>query len=182
MRLYFFCIGGTSSQTLQWVFVQKTAAQVASGRRQKVILEIRFLILDILVELFTVFIVERRQTNQHFIDNSTERPPVSRLAVALPLKDFRTQVFCGAAQTICVLSSLNVFFAEAEICESNVAVRANQHVLWLQISVENILVVEMLERQQNVSSIEASSVLLKSPDLGQVKEKFATWAILQSEE
>lgn len=182
MRLDFLSVGGAGSQTLQWVFVEKTTAQVASGRRQKIVLEIRFLILDILVELFAIFVVEWRQTNQHFVDNCAERPPVSCLAVTLSLQDFGTQVFCGATQTVSVLGTLNVFLTKAEICKSDVAVRANQHVLWLQISVENVLVVEVLERQENVSSVEASSILLKSADLGQVKEKFATRAILQSEE
>jgi len=41
--------------------------------------------------------------------------------------------------------------------------------------------VEVLQSHQDVGSIELGSILLESPNLTQVEEKLATWAVLETE-
>lgn len=79
-----FNLGGVVSSAahpLRWVLFQKTCTQVSRLWLQKVVVQFRIGILNVLVKLFSVLAVKGRQANQHLIDDAPERPPVSGLAV-----------------------------------------------------------------------------------------------------
>ena len=63
MTLNFLCVGGSTTQTLVRVLVEQLHAQVARIVRQEVVVQAWLCILDVLIELFTVFAVEGWQSN-----------------------------------------------------------------------------------------------------------------------
>ena len=89
VRLNLLGICRPATQSLIGVLVQQFDAQVSSIILQKVIVELRLRILDILIELVPVFTIEGRQSDEHLVDDGTERPPVRRLAMPLPLEHLR---------------------------------------------------------------------------------------------
>lgn len=138
MVFYLLSIRRAGTHSLLRIFIQKFVAKVSRSRCQKVILKVGGLVFDVLIELVPVFIVKWWQTHEHLINNRTEGPPVRGLTMALSLKNFRTQILSGTAQTCRVFCTLNILLAQAEVSEAYVAIAANKYIFWLQISVENV--------------------------------------------
>ena len=98
VRLDFFGVGWPTSKSLVRVFVEQLHAEVASIVGQKVVIESGLSILNVLVKLLAVFRVERRETNEHLVNNGAERPPVSCLAMALSLEHLWGEVLSSATE------------------------------------------------------------------------------------
>ena len=86
MRHDFLCVSRSATQARVWILMEQFDTEIAGVLRQEVIVEPWLRILDILVELLAVFAIERRQTDEHLIDDGSEGPPISGLAVSLPLQ------------------------------------------------------------------------------------------------
>ena len=101
--------------------------------------------------------------------------------MALVQQDLRSQVLSCTANALCIIVTVNVLFGEPEVCNFYVSVVADKHIFWLQVSVKNVLGVQMMQRQKYVRGVESGRVLLESPDLGQVEKQLSSWAVLQHE-
>lgn len=53
---------------------------------------------DLAVHLIGVFVVVRRKTCQHLVEQYAESPPIYRLVVALTKKEFRRKVFRSSTE------------------------------------------------------------------------------------
>lgn len=102
--------------------------------------------------------------------------------MALSLQDLGRKILSSATETLGVLHSRNVLFAQAKVCQLDVAVATDEHVLWLQVAVQDVLAVEVLKCQQDVGCVEPSCVLLEATNLGEVEKELATGAVLKTEE
>ena len=136
--------------------------------------EIHWLRLNELVHLRVVAIacVEWRESNNHLVGQDTERPPVNRERVSLFDKNFRRQVvWCPAKRESLLAAFQN--FSEPEVCQTYVAVLVHENIFWLKVSINNLLVVEVAERQSNLDGVEFSAFLIKSLCLAQVHKELA---------
>ena len=77
--------------------------------------------------------------------------------------------------------SCNSHLGQTKIGELDITLAVNEHIFWLQISVENVQTVQMLEGKKDVGCVELCSVLLKSTNLTQVEEELTTWAVLKGD-
>lgn len=71
---------------------------------------------------------------------------------------------------------------EAEIGQFEIAIEIDQNVFWFEVSVKNIIRMQVVEREENVGSIELGSLLLKSANLLQVEEELASGTVVESHE
>ena len=90
------------------------------------------------------------------------------------LNYFRGKIFWRSTECICHLISGNLQFTQTEVSQLNVTFVIEDDVLWLQISVDDPVTVEALERQYNFSGIKSCSVFSKLLFLAQMEKEFAT--------
>lgn len=123
---------------------------------------------------------ERRLPRAHLVDENAQRPPVNREAVADVLDYFRGQVLGCAAHrdgdlfvdTLC----------EAEIGDLEVALRVDQQILGLKITVHDAQIVEVLEREHHLGGVEPGLRLRVLTHALEVREHFAAGYELQHKE
>lgn len=115
--------------------------------------EVKFALQDVLVDDKRVVISEGVDAGNHLIDEDSECPPVDWFAVALVLKDFRSQILWSSAQSE---SSIFYVFGEPKVSEFEVAVSADEHIFWFEVSVDDILGVQVFEDQDDVGGVETS--------------------------
>jgi len=131
---------------------------------------------DLLVDLDRLISEEWRISRGHLIDQYSQRPPIHRLVVALAENDLGREIFRRATQgprpTLYPLG-------EAKVGDLQVTLRVDQQILRLQIPVDQIEVVQVLEREYDLGRVETRVRLRKAADLAQVTEHLATWHIFQ---
>ncbi len=108
---------------------------------------------DVLVDAHRVVVVEGVDTSVHLVDEHSQSPPVDSLSVALVEDDLRSDVLWGSADR--EGSALVQDLGETKICQFEVAVVPNEQVLWLEVSEDDVLAVEVLEAGSDSSTIES---------------------------
>lgn len=93
--------------------------------------------------------------------------------MALLNEDFGGQVVGRPAERKRLLALLE-HFSQTEVSQANIAIAVHEDILWLQISVDNVLVVQVSERNRDLNGVELSSILVEPLRLPQMHEQFAT--------
>jgi hypothetical protein len=137
--------------------------------------EVDGLLPDELVHLQVVIAasVEGREADDHFVGQDAESPPVDGEAVTLLIEDLGSQVLGSAAEGVglgVVLEDLG----EAEVSETDVAVFVHEDVLWLQVSVDDVLLVQMPDGQSHLGRVELGSVLVKPRAISQMHKQLTS--------
>lgn len=125
--------------------------------------------------------VEGREAHDHLVGEDAERPPIYWEGMADLFEDFGGKVLWGAAEGVGLLICLQDL-GETEISETDVAIFSHQNVLRLEIPIDDILLVEMPNRQGHRERIELCPGLGELPCFTQVHEEFATAHELHHEE
>ena len=97
------------SETGLWVLVEKLAADVSSVLAQEGVIESWLAVLDVSEELLFVFVVEWWLSAEHFVDDSSEGPPVRGLSMTLSMKDLWSKVLSSSANALSFIMSNNIF-------------------------------------------------------------------------
>ena len=108
--------------------------------------------------------VERRESDNHFVCQNTKGPPVNREGVATLNQNLRSQVIWGTAEWECLLVAFNDF-CEAEICETDISVLVHQDVFRFQVTIDDILFVQMTQSHCHLDRVEASALFWESCNL-----------------
>lgn len=126
-----------------------------------------------------------RSTREHFVDKSTQTPPVNRFVMPLPCNDFWRQILWRAAEgkglsVLCI----DPLLRKAEICYLNVPRAVKDNVFRFQISINirhiRILPVDDAVRMECFNCadyfcrIEASSFLRELHISSQMPEQLAS--------
>lgn len=98
-------------------------------------------------QLLLVLAVKRRLADEHLVQEDAVRPPVDRLAVRLIEDDLRGDVVRGAAERLGRLVQVDVLLAHAKVRYLNVTVGVQQHVVQLQVTINDATRVQ--EEQSN---------------------------------
>jgi hypothetical protein len=81
------------------IAIEQPGKEVTGSRRHNVrAREVERFTENLAIHLVCVFIVERRQTRQHLVEQNAERPPIYRLGVAAAREKFRRKVLWSAAE------------------------------------------------------------------------------------
>ena len=73
-----------------------------------------------------------------------------------------SQIFCRSTERISLISLTLKEFGESKICKTNIAVSIHKHIFWLQIPMDDILLVKVAESEDNLRSNELDSWFLES--------------------
>ena len=96
---------------------------------------------------------------EHLVNHQPQRPVVCHAVVSRALDDLRRQVLWGSAECVGHFVTLLLDLRQPKICELQVPVRVKNHILWLQISVYNTVLVQVLKSQQHLGGVEYRSSL-----------------------
>ena len=73
-------------------------------------------------------------------------------------KNLRSKIFGSSTQRLgCI--TFDILFTQAEVSNTDMAFRIQEKVLWLQITVDNLILVQMCQAKGNFSSIELGTIL-----------------------
>mmetsp|Transcript_4405 Transcript_4405/g.16062 ORF Transcript_4405/g.16062 Transcript_4405/m.16062 type:complete len:287 (-) Transcript_4405:489-1349(-) len=112
-----------------------------------------------LISFLCVLLVKGRQPHQHLVDEDPQRPPVCLLPVPLVQQDLWCHVVGRPDHAECTIVPAVLILAVSEVSEADVALVVEQDVLRLQVSVDDAHLMKILQRQDYLSSIEASARL-----------------------
>ena len=113
---------------------------------------------NLVEQLLSVSAVKGGNANQHFIDESSQTPPVSRSSMARSCQYFGRQVLRRAAERRRRDVVVDAFLGQAEICEFDVPVRVQQDVLGFEVSIHDAKRVQILQRKGDLGSVPDGSV------------------------
>ena len=160
---------------LHRIFLQQPLQQILQTRRQVVLLVFRLAAHNSLVDFVVVLIEMRREPDHQLVKQGAEAVDIGLSVVTLPEQDFGAHVLGRAAERV---GSLPLWydFRKSEIGYFNVAVDVDEYVLGLDVSVDNVVGVQVLEAEQQLRKIKLSLLLSEFLHLAQVEEHFAACA------
>lgn len=144
----------------------------------KIARELNLALQDFLVDCHRVIIVEGINTGVHFVDENTEGPPVNGLSVTLVQQHLRSKIL--GSTTECVGTSFAVF-GKTEIGKLQVAFIIDENVLWLEITVDDVLRVKVLEHECNLGAIKHSMLSVKLSFSSQIGKQLTASNVLHQE-
>lgn len=108
--------------------------------------------------------VEGRSASQHLVREDPERPPVHGEAVLLAAEDLRRDVVGSAAERRGRVARTHSLLAHSVIGELDVSLVVEQHVVQLEVAVDDAALVQEVQRQRDLGRVEPR-VLLRQPPL-----------------
>ena len=137
---------------------------------------------DHFVHGVTALVEVGRDANEQLVHQDAESPPVDGGVVALASDHFRGEVLSGAAEARSQALLRVDLGRKAEVSQQNVTVPSEKHILRLQITVNDALIVQMAQSKSDLSDYKSALVLLESLDLHQVAEELTTINVVHHEE
>lgn len=128
-----------------------------------------------------VLVEEGGQPVNHLEDEGAEAPDVDGLVVRPLQDDLRRDVLGRADEALRALALFD-HLGYAEVSEAGVAVFVKEHVLRLEVAVEDVLGVEVLQAEQDLAGVEAGLRLGEADALAKVVVEFAALLELHGEE
>lgn len=137
--------------------------------------EVDRLLLDQLVHLRIILraCVEGWEAHDHLVSENAERPPINREGVTTFDEDLRSQIVWCTAEGVRHLVAFEDL-GEAEVRQTDVAILVHQDVLRLQVTVDDVLRVQMAESHGDLDGVEAGPILWEPSHLPQVHKKLTT--------
>lgn len=106
--------------------------------------------------------IKWRQTSHHLVEHSAETVVINPEAVRFAIQHFWAHVF-GRTAVGLVQQVVFLDFGEAEVGEFDVTVDVDKDIFWLEIAVEDVLIVDVFKAEQNFGEVELGFVLAKNP-------------------
>lgn len=103
---------------------------------------------------------ERRPSVKQLEQKYSKRVVVNRMRVALVEDDLRSDVFWSSAECKSALSFFK-FFYEPKISELDVTILADEHVLGLEVTVDESRRMEVVEAHDDLADVESSVLRLE---------------------
>ena len=106
---------------------------------------------NLLIDGHRIIVIEGVNAGDHFVCQDSQGPPVDRFSVTLIKQNFRREVLWRTAQ--CVSPCLAVL-CEAKVSEFEVALHIDEDVLRLEISIDDVLGVQVFKHQGHLRRVE----------------------------
>ena len=114
--------------------------------------------------------VEGRAAGQHLVEQDPQGPPVYREPVVLRPEDLGRDVVGSPAECGGGVALPDSFLAHPVVRELDVALVVQQHVVELQVAIDDPTLMQIVQGQADLSAVE-SCVLLRQPSLPLYGEK-----------
>mmetsp|Transcript_94264 Transcript_94264/g.129853 ORF Transcript_94264/g.129853 Transcript_94264/m.129853 type:complete len:307 (-) Transcript_94264:476-1396(-) len=137
--------------------------------------EVDGLLFDEFIHFFVVAAtgVEGRETNDHFVGENTKSPPVNGEAMTNLIKNLRGQIIGSTAEREC-LSITFKNLCKTKVSQANVTITVEQDILGLQVTVDNLFLMQVTECDGNLDGVETSSLFGESACRTQVSKELTT--------
>ena len=90
-----------------------------------------------------ILVIEGWYADDHLVEQDTKRPPVKCVVVTRADYHLRREILWRSTERVWLLGVHFDDLCETEVRQLYVTIRVQQDVLWLQISVEDLRVVEI---------------------------------------
>ena len=166
-------------QAVGRVSLKQTSEQISclwGEARQDLDILLRDLAQDLVAGLVALHgsLLEWIKTTDHLVCEHTKTPPIDSEAVTVSLDHFRGQVLGSSTESV-GHAILRLFdLTQAKISHLDVTLRVEKYVFRLQISIDDTVLVEVLEGEDDLGGIEPSSVFTESNLVAQMEEEFST--------
>mmetsp|Transcript_344 Transcript_344/g.1116 ORF Transcript_344/g.1116 Transcript_344/m.1116 type:complete len:399 (-) Transcript_344:955-2151(-) len=100
--------------------------------------------------------LEGRDAVHHLVDGDAEAPDIDTVVVLFPAALLRAEVGVGASHGLGFLSK-GELLGEAVVTDFEVAAAVHQEVAWLDVPVDNVVLVDVADGQEDVGREEADS-------------------------
>lgn len=137
--------------------------------------------LNQLVHLVLVRVVKGRDSNDHLVDEDTQCPPVECLVVSRADNHFGCEILGCSAERIRLFRVFLHNLGQAKVGQHDVPVVIYQNVLRLEVSVDNVGLVEVTDCEGDLCGVELCLFLRKTLLLRQVLEELASLHKLHDE-
>ena len=137
--------------------------------------EVHGFLLDQLVHLRIILgaSVEGREADDHLVREDAKGPPIDGEGVTALDKDLRCQVVGRSAEGVSLGVALEDL-SQTEVREADVPIFVHQDVLRLQVTVDDVLRVEMAQCHGDLDRVEAGTLLWETGHLSEMHEEFTT--------
>ena len=137
--------------------------------------EVDGLFLNQLEHLVVVLLtsVERREAYDHLVSKDSESPPIDREGVTALNKNLWCKIIGSTAERICLLISLDDL-RKTEVSKAYIAVFIHENVFRFEITIDDILAVQMTQSHGNLNCVETRSLFRESCNLAQMGEKLTS--------
>mmetsp|Transcript_19855 Transcript_19855/g.33355 ORF Transcript_19855/g.33355 Transcript_19855/m.33355 type:complete len:404 (-) Transcript_19855:1809-3020(-) len=125
---------------------------------------------DLAADLGVVVAIEGRVADNHLVHQHPERPVVCAAIVARALQDLRRQVVRRPAQRVCVLIFFELF-GEPEVHDLYVSFAVEQHVLQLEVAVDDAPLVHVVEPEEDGRRVKARAAFSEGGGVGEMREE-----------
>ena len=130
---------------------------------------------DLLVNAKLLAVIEGWVTSEHLKEENAKRPPVNCLAVPLGLDDLRSKVFGCPAQRPGTIGNL---LGKPKIRNLGVPMCIEEQVLRFEITVDDVLLVKVLNRHDDGRNVEARNICREATGTSEIREDLATHHVL----
>ena len=117
--------------------------------------------------------VEGRETNDHFIGEDADSPPIDREGVSRVLQNLGSKIIGSSTERerLCVWLQN---FRETEISQANVTIFVHEDVLGLEITVDDLFIVQSADGHADLDSVEPGTVFREALGLAQVHKELSS--------
>ena len=133
------------------------------------------------LDFFLVPRVERRQSCYKFIKESSQSVEIDSIRMPCFLDHFRRHVLSAAAKTVSDIPAVESHFGQTEVCNFNMSVMVNQQILRFEISIDDILLMQVHKTVQYFDEVESSMFFRHSFDGLQIVEQLSSRTIYVKE-
>lgn len=90
-----------------------------------------------------------------FINNGAKTPPINRLPMSIFFNNLRSQILRRSTDRKSFIFSDNVVFRKSKICQLNVAFFVNEYIFWFEVSIYDVLRVEVFDGEDHLGGVES---------------------------
>mmetsp|Transcript_26530 Transcript_26530/g.69700 ORF Transcript_26530/g.69700 Transcript_26530/m.69700 type:complete len:368 (-) Transcript_26530:7-1110(-) len=126
--------------------------------------------------------VERWQSSEHLVDQSTRGVPVDGFPMTSLIHDLWCEVLGRAAHGSCGEVVVNTFLAQTKVGELHVAFGVEENILGLEVPVDDGHLVQIFDGEENLGGVEPATTFGEASRPAQVEEQLATRAEFENEE
>lgn len=126
--------------------------------------EVHWLALNKFVHLVVVRLtrIEWWEADNHLISENTKSPPIYLEGMTLFFKNLRGKIFRCTTERVSLLVLLKNL-CKSKICQTNESIFLHQDIFWLQVSIDNLLIMKMTEGESYAQTIKLGSLLRELP-------------------
>mmetsp|Transcript_22653 Transcript_22653/g.31604 ORF Transcript_22653/g.31604 Transcript_22653/m.31604 type:complete len:227 (-) Transcript_22653:253-933(-) len=155
MKLQLLDASSTTPRTISLILGEQLSDQVFCFGRQmfrKPYLVFENTLISV-VGVVDVFGHERRHSHQHFEDEHANRPQVNGFIVAFVRDELGGEIVGRAAKGVGLLIVLKKF-SKTEVDQLDVPLGVDEKVLWLEVPVADVLVMQVLQGADDAGGVE----------------------------